>query len=271
MYYCGFATSLALDSQGRPHIAYSCTDADMHWILKHAWNDGVIWHTETLDTESQWPSLAIDSSDHPCIGYHFWGSGTDYALKYARHNGTSWHIESVDTNVNSVGMWPSLALDAANRPHITYASGYLAGYRKDVRYAYYDGAIWHIETLCTDAQTSSLVLDGDGHPHVSYGWRTNSPLRYAFYNGTIWQEELVDSTSNIYCRLKLDTAGFAHISYSTFNYELRYATTAPGAATLRILSCSCPGSNQFKLVWNGASAHLPGWVDHQCHQLGVEH
>ncbi len=52
-------------------------------------------------------------------------------LYYAWHDGSSWQIDVVDTETG-VGLYTSLALDSADRPHIAYFSFTMA----DLRYAW---------------------------------------------------------------------------------------------------------------------------------------
>ena len=61
-------------------------------------------------------SLRLDSEGHPHIAY-----GGKH-LYYAWHDGVEWHYETVD-GAYEVGMFASLALDAAGRPHISYYDG----------------------------------------------------------------------------------------------------------------------------------------------------
>ena len=74
---------------------------------------------------------------------------------------------------------------------------------------------------------TSLALDKDNNPHISYYDSTNGDLKYARYNGSVWQIERVDSTEDDvggYTSLALDSNNQPNISYSDFvNGDLKYA------------------------------------------------
>ncbi len=88
----GESSSIAVDSNGNPHISYY-DNSDQK--LKHAWKIANIWNNETVDTGSGgnlggYASLAFDIIGNPHISYH---KGTIYDLMYA----------SADMISNSIG------------------------------------------------------------------------------------------------------------------------------------------------------------------------
>lgn len=86
--------------------------------------------------------------------------------------------------------------------------------------------VWKVETV--DGSTAvgfntSLALDAQGRPHISYHDTTNESLKYARWDGTAWQIETVD-TGDVgwYSSLKLDQQGRPHISYDQRKSGARY-------------------------------------------------
>jgi len=79
-----------------------------------------------------------------------------------------------------VGAYTSLALDASDRPHISYY--YDDATNADLKYAWYDGSAWHLETADSAGNVgadTSLALDASDRPHISYYDATNADLKYA--------------------------------------------------------------------------------------------
>ena len=226
--YVGEYTSLALDAAGHPHISYRDVSADG---LKYAWHDGSDWHIESVPTGSDgnvgwYTSLALDVEGRPHIIHldHFDYIDDNYLsqygddLLYTWRDETNWHSEILDSEGN-VGAFNSLALDQDDRPHI----GFYDTRNYDLKYAWYSGSDWRIETV-DDAIVSSLclALDVGGRPHISY--RSRDRLKYAWHDGAEWQIEIVDNDISLggSNSLALDQAGRPHISYAAQD-NLKYA------------------------------------------------
>ena len=76
---------------------------------------------------------------------------------------------------------------------------------------------------------TSLALDGDGYPHISYYDWGNNDLKYAYQDAFGWHIETVDSEGGVgrYSSLALDGDGYPHIGYfDETNDDLKYASYA---------------------------------------------
>lgn len=165
--------SIALDAQGRPHIAYQGGQNE----LEHAWWDGQTWQTEIVDGASTgssgatgyWASLAIDAQDRLHIGYY---NQTLRRPKYAHFDGTTWTVEDVRTS-GSWGEYSSLALDSQGRPQMSYVKWYDNYIHLSRRGA--DGEWTHEKVTFSgwphhDGMFTNLALDSLDQPHISsYG------------------------------------------------------------------------------------------------------
>jgi hypothetical protein len=158
--------------------------------------------------------LALDKNDLPHISYN---DLANYDVRYAWHNGATWYTETVDS-----GTAPSLALDQAGHPHISYSND------DGLKYAWHDGTNWYVETAenLDNTVAASLALDSLGRPHIGYFDYANEALKYARFDGLVWRIETMDDTTglNYHIALALDEADQPHISYyDAVNGDLRYA------------------------------------------------
>ena len=176
---------MVLDRADRPHICYYDKLAN---ALKHAYFNGVSWQFTTvaanlISYNGQSCSIVVDSNNLPRISFR------DIGLFYARQDGAQWRISEVD-NGFFAGQESALALDAHNRPRIAYGDWDYPN--NDLRYAYFDGYDWQIETVHSttlagaQAQGISLALDDAGSPHISYYMDPNGPPQHAWK--TVLQE-----------------------------------------------------------------------------------
>ena len=222
----GINTSIALDSLCYPHISYFDNEA-LHGHLKYAHWTGSSWETETVDTVFQsgwWSSIALDCYSRPHIAYVCLYLND---LKYTYWNGSSWCNETVDS-AGQVGMYCSIALDTAGYPHISYYYGTVPGTQGDLKYSYWNGSSWIIETVDAGGNVgrfTSIALDSSGYPHISYTDHENNCLKYACWNGSSWEIEAVNSSGDggHYTSLELDSDGYPCISYSGSS-SLNYAS-----------------------------------------------
>jgi hypothetical protein len=228
--------SLALDAAGHPHLTYAEALSSTEAHLKYAYLDGAGWHFQVIEGAGWlgWhSSLALDSQDRPHVTYYVANQDNYFNdLRYAYYDGTAWITTTVDTGApgDITGWYNSLALDAQDRPHVSYYDYDRAA----LRYAYFDGAAWELETVDNTGDPgwygTSLALDAQGHPRISYcpsgGWYNCAELRYAAYDGAAWSIQVVDDSAAVgqYSSLALDKAGDPHISYYDDTHSrLKYA------------------------------------------------
>ena len=226
--------SLALNNVAQPHISYYDFT---HFKLKYAHWTGNAWDiqiTQSGVSLSSRTSLALDSTGSPHIGYGVYTSFsyTQIDLIYARVVGGIWEFQSVDIGGWFAGWYTSLAVDAANHPHISYFDGF----GPSVKYAHWTGSTWDIQTVdvteYADRIETSLALDDSGLPHIS--WLEFGALMYAHWTGSIWDVQTVvsdnvDPDASLRPHsLALDSAGYPHIAYLTVydngnTHSLKYA------------------------------------------------
>lgn len=209
----GRYTSVALDSLGRPHIAYG---TENRHELKYAWYDGGTWQIEvasnSIYVESQM-SLALDDGNHPHVAYV---EGTNCWVMYAWNDGTTWQTQSVDYVGDSLSWYEftSLALDRSGRPHIAYSDDI----NQLLKHAWYDGTTWHIEAVgpIDISVAISLALDAADRPHIAY---FHEGVRYAWYDGTSWHSEAIGTAVRSpgafgYVSLDLGLDQSPHVAYT---------------------------------------------------------
>jgi hypothetical protein len=216
-------TSIALDTSDRPHISYyHRTNGD----LKYAYFDGSFWQIETVDSAGDvgwFTSIALDTSNRPHISYRDF---TNQSLKYAYFDGLSWQIETVDSG--NVGAWSSIVLDTNDRSHISYLDS--PGSRDlSLKYAYFDGSSWQIEIVDSDDGIvgifTSIALDSNNLPHISYCKNIPGDLKYACFDGLSWQIETIDSAGYVgwWTSIALDSNNRPHISYCSYLSDNDYS------------------------------------------------
>jgi hypothetical protein len=231
----GDHTSIALDNGGLPRISYH--GYTILSALKYAHKEWNGWHIKTVDAgrlgTGSSTSIALDKNAYPHISYCAWDDlGMFPEVRYAYQDGAGWNIEIVGTGpLQSAYTSTSIALNRDGYPHISY-SGWSVGIppfptgSKWVTYAYKDSAGWHFETVENVGSSTSIALDGNDYPHISYYDDTSGDLKYAYKDWAGWHIETVDSEGDVgwYTSIALDRAGNPHISYyDNTNGDLRYA------------------------------------------------
>jgi hypothetical protein len=233
----GYSSSLALDTNGRPRIAYcDRTTLDLRYAT---WN-GSSWDIQTLDSTGSvghYPSLALDSSDYAHIAY-----GEDHVdnhydrYRYAYEDNSGWHVEPVP-DASYAPSNASLAVDSEGDAHMSYTT-WKPWVRRTLWYGVRHDSSWSFEavdeTSWCAGDHNSLAVDSNGRPHISYAYEAVSygpfDLNYAVRTDSGWVTESVDTPGDVGLgnSLALDSSDYPHISYCDLgNGNLKYAWWDP--------------------------------------------
>jgi hypothetical protein len=192
-------TSIAIDTNDRLHISYYDTYSGPPAVgepvirtedLMYAYWDGTQWQVETVDRGTdnigEYSSIALDSNNRPHISCYddIYSNIPHYNLVYACWDGSQWQFTTVDDDTDSfaggdiVGKYSSIALDSRGRPHISYYDGT----NLDLKYAYWDGTQWEVETVDSNGNVgafTSIAIDTNDLVHISYSDSMSGYLKYA--------------------------------------------------------------------------------------------
>ena len=190
----GYYSSLRLDSNGNPHIAYfRNADKKLNYIF---W-DGSNWVQQTVrEAPVLWrqTSLAVKGSGQPCIAYSI---TTPKTVMYACLENDTWQKESVDAG-GIIYSRRALTFDSSSRSHLAYT---LSDGDGGVVYAQRDGTGWITATVSTSGAHTSLALDSQGNPWIAYT-EINSLGAYdgvvlTYWTGASWGSETVDANGSM--------------------------------------------------------------------------
>ena len=142
----GGSASLALEATApyTPHISY----CDEIFRLKYATWKGDQWQAEIVNSSEQGceSSIAVNAGGQVNIAYH-----SNLTLKYAQRVGVAWNVQVVDSlsfqnlhqpltptggGEQGTGYYPSLVLDVAGNPHISFSDFTSDNYSGVLKYAY---------------------------------------------------------------------------------------------------------------------------------------
>lgn len=245
----GAYSSIGIGPADEVHISYF---SGGQGIMKYAFYDGSQWLVEVADDQfltGHHTSLEVDSAGKPHVAYRFYSG---HNVRYASRDGAWTHSDfETDGDMESD---ISLALDGLDRPHVSFHDGYFEGEFHDLKYARLLGSSWLTQTVDGQGNVgrgSSIDVDSDDRPHISYYDETQTTLKYAHFDGSQWQTTTVDDVEfiafNFRTAISVDSRDRVHIVYSAYHYQapdwygqLRYAFYDGDGWTVTVVDQSLP-------------------------------
>lgn len=220
----GYITGIALDAS-TVHIIYSDSGKV---AIRYAKKTSAGWTTEEVLKTGTASALALDAAGNPHISYTF-TSGTTTTLGYASKTGNApWTYSTIESSSQVLIRDSAIALGTNGSVHISYRAG------QRLKYATKNSGPW--TTSVVDGgpplnknvgSYSSIALDANSSPRISYYNLTDKTLMYAEWLGTTWLKDTADfgGDTGWYTSLALDARGFPHISYyDSLHNKVKYIT-----------------------------------------------
>lgn len=262
---CSPKISMALDTQDRPYIVFSCGSYIRMMIKYDTDQDGVLeWIDATPLVNSTYVGGTLPSirmlGDLARISYVAPGTGQiGFLTEYWNPvwPWTGWMRELVAGTDGAAAN--ALVLDGLGQPSIAF---HTPG-AKNLRLAKKDGISWGVTLIDGSPGVAgdgcSIALDPAGRPRVSY--QANALLKHAQWNGSAWVYDVPDPAGGAGNSTSMDAdgAGNSRIAwYDAQNQNLKYAQstpdmTPPGTPTLdgmagrttAAVSWAAPGDDGF--------------------------
>lgn len=255
----GYDISMDMGSDGRIHIIYHDDENDR---IKYTEFDDGEWTTWTFDEctiKNYGSSIALDSNDDPAMTVC-----ADRKLVLIQAQGGQATNTTLDENFqagSNIGPYSSIDFDSNDNIHISYQDASLDVY--DLKYATNrDGAFsfYTVDSEGTNGKFTSIAVDSQNIPHISYQRTDQSELKYAKEDGG-WALEIVDgvaTNTGWHTSLALDSQNNPHIAYydSTEN-SLKYAYWSGSQWTIDVVNQeSNQGSYPCLLVDENNKVHI---------------
>ena len=262
----GYANSIAVDSQNKPHIMY-VTESYNGWYedyslhLRYATlSEEGNWQKETIafptvrrddSTERGGvyeTDIQIDSQDKVHSTYTVYDSAMYEGLWYASGNRGDWNKVKIQGSTN---FWsPSIALDSNDEAHVSYESS-----SEKIIYAHQGvNDTWNKSTVDNSSSfsDSSIVMDINDRPHIVYIDTDADDLKYATHSATSWDvnrisQEMDYSTTTA---LVLAENGGLHISLlndsgSPYHTQIMHSDADLDGITVLMDQCPNEGNPNY--------------------------
>ncbi|NDK56529.1 T9SS type A sorting domain-containing protein [Pontibacter fetidus] len=229
------STSLVIDANGKPYVAYQDSDANKNKAVVKSMIDGAfrqvrydgIFPNEGTgaSTAGDNPAITLDKSGVPYIALQDELNGN--RLSVYKYNAAGWSVVGTVGFSAGVSYNPSLKLDGNNVPYVAYQDGGASG---KVTVMKYNGTSWEnvgAAGISDEVATEpSLALDSNGTPFVAYSEGTDKMATVKKFNGTAWQtvgDAKFSTSGALTISLAVDALGTPFVAYRDFGNENKAA------------------------------------------------
>jgi hypothetical protein len=180
---------LAVDSKGRPALAYGGSQ------LHIAWFNGSAWQVKTIDPRpgaGKFAHLLFDENDQPHILYAT-GALPNLSLDHMYRDRQGWHRQTIDPNF-CFGRGVDALFDRQGDLTVVYEASpscvYSSIYETHIRLARQMQNGWEISLLSSPGSYPSLAIAPDGKLHVGYlDIAGNTMMFFLRHPDGTWQEQ----------------------------------------------------------------------------------
>jgi hypothetical protein len=221
--------SIALDSNGKVHIAYY---DETNTALKYATNKDGSWSISTIDSgltgekPGLYTSIKVDKNDIVHISYY---DSETKNLKYINLNSTNWMVLSLDTTGN-VGEFSSIYIDDNGKVYIVYNAVSAADGKRYIRIINNASGEWkHTDIVEVSSLTSNpIFVDSNGIMHLTYYSGGKLYYKSGVFDIGDWSPAIIVDDSGIgngiYASIVADSTGKVSIAYYDFTSgDLKFA------------------------------------------------
>lgn len=224
--------ALAVDSQDRPHVAFSDIDAD---VLYYGVRDSGTWTMEAAYSQqylsARSVSLQVDSQDRAHLAFVY-----NHDVYYDGREATGWNMQKQTAIGSAISV--SLGLFGADSPVMSIRTDEPndpANNNSDLGFAEWDGSTWQVDIIEDEylsGGSNVLAVDAAGQPHILYSRSDGTSsvgvagtMKYARRTTSGWQVEILEGSydGGLESRLVLDANERPHVAHLDDNSNaIRY-------------------------------------------------
>jgi hypothetical protein len=187
----GTSSSVIADQQGNLHVSYYVAQGGQ---VKYAFRPvgDSKWYKMTLERSLGVleTKITVDPDGNPHICY------TPRVIKYAHWTGRKWLTQEVDPGTGLIAYSCSIRVTRDGRPLMTW---YLES-GTYLRYAILQDGVWLARSIeggdSYPGKWTSIALDENGYPRISYSRFPIGQLKFASFDGKKWSVSAVDVPDN---------------------------------------------------------------------------